>query len=230
MPDINNNMPEDRRKEELRNLREALTEFMLVEIGGNALDGITYTLLSNNNENDVKSIQRYNKIKEKAMSLGFSDTQLFRVYKMSNGYIFDMDLDEVKTMTTKIAKHLAKTDPTIRDTMNLIGNHPEERRKRDMVALAKYVYNRFNEGHRDIEVALFSRNSTNKITITGKANDGSYCQIQYNACALRHWDIEIINEKLLRPKGILIRSLQFYEILPSKTGVSVRLGLEMAPD
>lgn len=223
-----NTMTEDRRKEETKKLKDALTEFVLVEIGGNAIDGITYTLLDKNNKNDADAIKRYKKIKEKAISLGYTDIQLFREYPLSNGYIFDMDMDQVKAIIRRVARELQKQDPEIKDVITLISENPEKRRVHDMKALASYIFKKYNEGLRTIEVALFSKNSTNKITITGKGPDGSYCQVHYNAYALRHWDIEMINEKLLRPKGIKIRSLEFCEILPSKTGVSVKMGLEMA--
>ena len=213
-----------------RELEQMLTEFMLVEIGGNALDGITYALLVNGDK-DNEEIQRYKKIREEVTKCGYSDTQIFRVYPLSNGYIFDMDLDITKKLTTKIAKKLSEDDPSIKQTMDLIGDHPEKRRRDDMVALGRYIAKKFNDGHRKIEVALFSRNSTNRITITGRSTndkDDRIYQIIYNAYALRPWDLELVNERLLRPNGMRVSSLQPCEILPTKTGVSFILTLEMA--
>lgn len=75
-------------------------------------------------------------------------------------------------------------------------------------------------------MALFSKNSTNRIILNGKNSKGEAIAVKYNAYAIRHWDIELINEKLLIPAGFRVSRIQPCEILPSKTGVSFVFTLE----
>lgn len=208
-----------------KKLEEMLTEFMLVEIASKAMDGITYALLTSG-QNDKEEVAKYKEIKSEVINCGFVNNQIFRYYKVSNGFIFDMDLDMARMLTTKITRSLAKNDPSLNGVENLIGDSPERRRKKDMVALSKYIVQKVNEGKTQIEVALFSRNSTNRIILTGKSPSGEDIAITYNAYALRHWDIELLNEKLLIPQGVRVSRIQPCEILPSKTGVSFIFTLE----
>lgn len=208
-----------------KKLEEMLTEFMLVEIASKAMDGITYALLTSG-QNDKEEVAKYKEIKNEVINCGFVNNQIFRYYKVSNGFIFDMDLDMARMLTTKITRSLAKNDPSLNGVENLIGDSPERRRKKDMIALSKYIVQKANEGKTQIEVALFSRNSTNRIILTGKSPSGEDIAITYNAYALRHWDIELLNEKLLIPQRVRVSRIQPCEILPSKTGVSFIFTLE----
>ena len=208
-----------------KKLEEMLTEFMLVEIASKAIDGITYALLTNG-QNDKEEVSKYKEIKNEVINCGFVNNQVFRYYKVSNGYIFDMDLDMARMLTTKITRSLAKNDPSLNGVENLIGDAPEKRRKKDLISLGRYIMQKANEGKYQIEVALFSRNTTNRIILTGKNSNGEDIAVTYNAYALRHWDMEILNEKILIPQGVRVSRIQPCEILPSKTGVSFILTLE----
>jgi hypothetical protein len=111
-------------------------------------------------------------------------------------------------------------------TGDLIGDKPEQRRKAEMTSLAKKVKKSYEKGDRKIEVALFSRNKTPRIVVNGKTVNGEPVSVFYDAYALRHNDIEVVNDKLLIPIGIKITKITPYEILPSKTGVRCRLEFE----
>ena len=149
-----------------KKLEEMLTEFMLVEIGSKAMDGITYTLLTKTPK-DKDDVKRYNEIQKEVANCGFTNNTTFRTYELCNGYIFDMDLDMARKITTRIARGLAKSDPSIRDYVNLLGDLPQKRRTKDLINLSKYVIQQYEEGREQIEVALFSRNATGKINIVG---------------------------------------------------------------
>ena len=211
-----------------KDLLNMLSEFVVGEIGARALDGITYTMIF---EDDVKGkssalYERCKAIKNECYRCGFDVQEVFRVYQVSNGYIMDMDLDTVREVTTEIAKGVAieNGDDTI-DT-DLIKDKPIQRRKRDMVNLAKFLKSKYDMGQTEVSVALFSKNTTSRIIINAVGPDGANIMIMYNAYALRHWDIPIVNERLLMPAGFRISRIRPGEILPSKTGVSFEFELE----
>lgn len=201
-----------------------LTEFMVREIGSKALDGITYTMTLKDPK-DKENTDRYKEIYKEVRAAGFSSDEVFRAYEVSNGYIFDMDLNVVKNISIQLAKAVERTNGIKFANGDLIGDSPEKRRKSDMNGLANYVLNEFKKGNTITEVALFSRNSVPHIVISGKTlskngkPENNYVTVKYNAYAIRHWDIEVINSKLLIPAGIRISKIEPCEVLPSKTGV-----------
>lgn len=202
-----------------------LTEFMVCEIGAKTLDGITYTMLMKD-PRDKEIYDKYMLIKREAVKCGFSSEEVFRTYEVSNGYIFDMDIMTAKQMTVKLSEAVAKMNNNATPIGNLIGDRPEQRRKKDMISLARYLKNKYDSGTRQTEVALFSRNSSNKIVLNGKGPKGETLTITYNAYALRHWDIEKVNEQLLIPAGFRVSRIQPCEVLPSKTGVAFIFTME----
>lgn len=205
-----------------------LTEFMVSEIGSKSLDGITYALLLKNDK-DKPALNRYKEIFNEVRACGYGPDEIFRAYEISNGYIFDMDLNTVKTISAKLVKMVEKANNIEIGSQDLIGNSPEKRRKSDMNGLAKFVLDQYSKGITNCEVALFSRNSVPHIIISGKLKDKNgdkYATIKYNAYAIRHWDIEIINSELLIPRGIRIARIEPCEVLPSKTGVKFILHIE----
>lgn len=202
-----------------------MTEFLINEIGSKALDGITYTMVLNTDK-DKEAYKRYMEIRTEAQKCGYSSDEAFRVYQVSNGYIFDMDMSVAKKISGELYKAVAKTNGKDAPLVDLIGNKPDKRRKADMLGLAKFVKSEYDFGNRIVEVALFSRNSTPRIMITGIGPKNEMLTIKYNAYAIRHWDIETVNSKLLIPAGIRIARLEPCEVLPSKTGVKFKLYLE----
>lgn len=208
-----------------KTLLDMLVEFMVCEIGSKALDGITYTMLLKTDK-DKKSYERYMAIRQEASKCGYSDNEVFRFYPVSNGYIFDMDLVTAKQITAEMAKSVAKNNGGKTPIGELLKDRPDQRRKRDLANLAAYLKSAYDKGNRQTEVALFSRNSTNKIVVTGTGPKGENMFIKYNAYAIRHWDIETLNESFLIPAGFRVKRIQPCEILPSKTGVSFVFTME----
>lgn len=209
-----------------KELLDMMTEFMICEVGSRVLDGITYTMLFKDNKKDMEAYKRYMTIKKEILKCGYGNDEILRVYTVSNGYIFDMDLRIAKQITAEIAKSVAKANGGKTPATDLIKDMPDQRRKRDIVSLAKYLKSEYDKGNRELEVALFSRNTVNRIVINGTGPNGEKVSMRYNAYAIRHWDIEIINEKFLIPSGFRVKRIQPCEIFPSKTGVSFIFTLE----
>lgn len=206
-------------------LLNKLTEFLVCEIESDALGGKTYTLITKEDK-DKEKYRNYMEIKKEALECGYSNDQVFRVYELSNGYIFDMDLSVAKKITIELSKSVSKANNGETPVGDLIGNRPEERRRSDMIRLGNYIKKCAEQGQYVTEVALFSKNSVPKIVITGKGPKGESLVLRYQSYAIRHWDIEAVNTNILIPSGIRISRLEPAEILPSKTGVRFIIHIE----
>lgn len=209
-----------------KELMDMLTDFVVCEIGAKALDGITYAMILKDNKKDMDIYNRYMEIKKETRRCGYTDQDIFRVYEVGNGYIFDMDILTAKQITAEMAKAVSKLNNGETPVGDLLNDMPEQRRKKDMINLAKYLKHEFDLGRNTLEVALFSRNSTNRIIINGRGPKGDLLSVRYNAYAIRHWDLEVINGKLLIPAGFRVSRIKPCEILPSKTGVSFVITME----
>ena len=213
-----------------KELMDRLTNFLFEAIGGKVVDGITYTMEIS--PEDDEAIKNYLELKDMVVKEGFKNNEVFRVYNVANGYIFDMDLAIVRYLNDKVFKAVSKNTGLNCDGNAVIGYGPEVRRKQDMESLAKYCISQFESNKTEFEVALFSRNSVPRITISGKdsakGSQGKGVVVTYNAYAIRHWDIEEINNRLLIPKGLRIRRIKPCEILPSKTGMRFVLSVGRA--
>jgi len=201
-----------------KELMGMLSEFLTSEIQNKALSGITYTMFFKDGK-DKEMVEKYMKIREEADRCGYSQNEVFRVYEVSNGFIFDMDMSVAKYITAELSKVVAKQNGGKTPVGDIIGEFPEKRRREDMTLLARYVKAQFKDGKKKLEVALFSRNSVPRIMITGGDKDGNQIALKYNAYAIRHWDIEEINIKLLAPYGIRVAKIEPCEIFPPKTGI-----------
>lgn len=208
-----------------KEMMNMLTEFLICEIGSKALDGITYALVLKDDK-DKDKYKRYLSIRDEVTKCGFGNDEIFRVYEISNGYIFDMDLNIAKRITTKLAQAVQRTSGIDVGDGELIGDSPEKRRKSDMLGLARFVKQEWDSGRNMAVLALFSRNSVPHIVISGKTPKGEYVTEKFNAYAVRHWDIETINAKMLIPAGIRIAKIEPFEVLPSKTGIKFGIYIE----
>lgn len=208
-----------------KKLLDMLSDFLISEIGSKVLDGITYTMIFKTPK-DKASYDRYMTIKKEVEKCGYSNDEIFRVYEVTNGFIFDMSIEIAKQITAQLAEAVAKSNGGKTPTGSIVMDMPEQRRKKDIISLARYLKSEYDNGRTQVEVALFSKNVTNKIMVNGKNTRGDAISIKYNAYAIRHWDIEILNEKFLIPAGFRVRRIQPCEILPSKTGVSFLFTLE----
>lgn len=214
-----------KQKQVSEELLNKLTEFVVCELAEKVLDGITYTLVIKT-PRDRPLYKKYMEIKKEAIKCGYDNNELFRVYEVPNGYIFDLDISVARTIIDKIYNTIAEAENWKGLPNGVLGNGPSQRRISDMRALGKYIKQQYDSGARDIEVALFSRNSSNTIVISGKGPKGEKLAVKYHAYAIRHWDIEALNSNILIPLGIRVDRVAPSEILPSKTGVRFVLSME----
>lgn len=209
-----------------KELINKLTEFLICEVDSKALSGITYAMALKDDKGR-EMFKRYKKILKEIKNCGYESEEIFRIYDVGNGYIFDMDLSVTKRITIELTKAVAKANNDDRLAEDIIGDKPDIRRKEDMTRLSRHIQKEyFEKGNSEIEVALFSRNSVPRIIITGKDKEGHPTIVRYNSYAVRHWDIEAINRKILIPKGVRVGRIQPREVLPSLTGCSFMLFVE----
>jgi len=207
-------------------LHGMLKEFLIKEIKNKALSGITYALFFSGDEKDEVKIEKYKSIMGEVINCGYSkESGVFSIYEVPNGYIFDIDMGVARKITSEISKIVSRLSGCAQPIDDIIGDYPEIRRRSDMQSLARYIKQEFKKGSREVEVALFSRNSVPRIVITGVDANGRDIAIRYNSYAIKHKDIETINKNLLIPDGVRISKVIFEEILPSKTGCRFRLQL-----
>lgn len=220
--------------EELLNM---LGSYMVDEIGSRALRGVTYSFVFKpeylesmnkkrcyvNKKGAETDIENFRKIREEAFNCGFEANELFRIYEVANGWVYDVDMNIAKKIAFEITKKVAAYNGNKTPVKDVIQDNPERYRKAEMTALAKKIKRVYEAGSRSLELALFNRNTTNRIVVNGKTVDGEPVSVMYDAYALRHTDIEVVNDKLLIPIGIKITKIIPYEILPSKTGVRCKI-------
>lgn len=208
-----------------KRLLDMLSGFTINEIGTKVINGVTYTMLiKNDSKRDQDLYKQYMAIRDEATACGFNDNEVFRRYEVSNGYIFDMDISTAKQIVMEIAKTAPLSDREI--LRNMIQTKPDARRKADIEKLGKFLKTEYESGRTQVEVALFNRNTTGRISVTLTGANNSTLMIRYNAYSIRPLDIELVNEKYLIPNGFRVKSLKSCEILPSKSGVSFLITME----
>ena len=207
-------------------LNNMLTEFVAAELGVKSTYGITYEMFLKNSKRDMDLFERYSTIRKEANKCGYSTEQIIRIYELINGYIIDLDINVVKNIIKNIWHFANKSNTNQIDPSIFVGDKPEQRRKKDMSLLAKNCKKKFDSGIYEYIIALFNKNSSNRIVFNANSNDNKHVVCAYDAFALRHWDIERLNSDYLIPAGFRVSRVQPFEILPTKTGVSFSLIME----
>lgn len=202
----------------------SLRRFYNSEIADAIVRGVTYgiTLKSDSAKN-----ADYLEIKQRLKDEGFGNSDILRVYELCNGYIFDMDIRMCQKMAVDLLRSTMSPDEKLsqNDILSL-KDKPAERFREDMKKLADRCISELNQGYTEVDVALFSKNNTNKIQFNGRLESGKPMLFTYPAYCIRHTDIEELNRTYLIPKGAKISKIQLCEILPTKTGVRFKLWLE----
>ncbi len=196
-----------------------VSKFLTTEVESRAAEGITWQLLLKGRHDD--RIAEYKALRETITAEGFGPNDIFRMYELSNGYIFDMDLGLATKMTIKLANAMASrmNIPSGETFGARMCEDAEKRRQEDLEKMAKRVLTHAKNREATFEMALFSKNSIPKIVINGKNSKGEAVTASYDAYAVRHWDIEEINVKYLVPKGVRIVKIEPCEVIPTMTGV-----------
>ncbi len=196
-----------------------VSKFLTTEVEDRAAQGITWQLLLKGKHDD--KIAEYKALRDRITEEGFGPNDIFRMYELSNGYIFDMDLGLATKMTVKLADAFAGKMgiPSGSQFGADMCRDAEKRRQEDLEKLAKRVLNHAKLKEAKFEMALFSKNSIPKITVSGKNAKGDPVVLNYDAYAVRHWDVEEINTRYLVPKGFRIIKIEPCEVIPTLTGV-----------
>lgn len=204
-----------------------LTEFLLCEVDTKVLQGISYILVKKGKTNE-KLIAKYDGLRHSMNEEGIHPKVGLRRYELDNGIIYDLELDEAIRLTELISRAVAKNNNGETPVGDLgIREKAMERHRQDMERLTDKIVNSAKKGMGKIEVALFSKNMTNNIVITGKdaKNAKREVAITYDAYALRHTDIEELNREYLALYGLMVTKVEVHEMLPSSTGVRFTLTL-----
>lgn len=199
-----------------------ITEIICRDIGSAILDGATYILITDKPNMKYK-IEKYISVRRDLDAEGFSSDEVFRVYKVSNGYVFDIDMNTAKTITASLAQIMGQSNDNIKTIRELIDKEPLERVKKDKELLAKRIIKGFKNGERTIDVALFSRNKSNKILVMADDKDGNQGAISFSSYALRLNDLTDLNTEFLIENGVRIASVDYHEILGSNSGLRTTL-------
>ena len=208
-------------------LMNGLTDFLLSEVGEKVLHGISYTLCQKKDSNKAK-IDKYLKLRHDLSQAGIGENEIFKVNEVSNGYIFDLDLKEAIWLTQKISESVARNNNGDTPTGDFnIASLANERHREDLERLKNKVIRAARNGIGCVELALFSRNKTSSIVVTGKdaANNKVEISIKYDAFAIRHTDMTELNRDFLEQAGLRVTTAKVYEILPSETGVRFKLNI-----
>lgn len=209
-------------------IKESIAMFLVESIGEKAYDGITYALLNKSSEEDKNKIVEYNDIRKQIEEQGMESSQFIQALQVPNGVIFDLNIIVAKEITHEVAKMVGQaTGGKLGGDVDLINDGPLKRREEDIEELARYLARQAKEGKNTVEIALFSRNFTNKIVYTAKDKSGKDIQVKLHAYAVRHWDIPVISNRLMS-MGYKITGAKAGEILPSKTGVRFTISLAKA--
>ena len=206
---------------------EDLIVFVAEELEGNMVEGVTYALLFDSGR-DLEKYNKYLNIRKKLNENGFDSSEVFRIFKVSNGYILDLDLDIAKKLALEAVRRAHEKTGGQFPFEDFIKNNPEIRRAKDLQVLGKYILSNVRKGITAMNVALFSRNRVGQVVITPDGSDGSV-KIKYPAFVIRHWDINQLNLEVLEGTGYAVFKIVPHEILSSKTGVKFTLYVGSVP-
>lgn len=220
-----------------KELENMLVNFISSELQSKAFDGVTYAMMIDSIQQDKVKIERYNTLLKQVSEEGYLEGELFRCHHIANGYIYDLDMSIVKHIMRKLAKLAgdSSSKEIESEALKMIKERPSQRRKNDMeklatkcIEVAKESEEFRSKGSTEFEVALFNRNNTPKIIVSGRdKSTGMPLVATYEAYAVRHWnDLEDINNYILCERNLKIARVTAHEILPSRNGVRFTLKIQ----
>lgn len=206
------------------NTKKKIANLLIEDIGAKeVLDGITYVLLTANDKAKINEIEQ---LRADIQADGVQADQVIRTWKVSNGVIFDLNIAVAKQTAEFLVASSDQMGLTNTGSMNkdLVGNKPEKRRQEDIEKLAAFLKTCWKEGKHAVELCLYSRNKVGVTTFNARRG-GQDVRVKYNAFAIRHWDISVINDNLLAREEFKVVKVEAGEIVPSKNGVRFKLYL-----
>lgn len=201
-----------------------LAEVICTDIHTNIVKGVTYILLEEKPNTKVR-LDMYMGLRREIDSEGFKPDEVFRVYKVSNGYVFDMEQEIAVSITKAIMqKSGSLDDKNMRAVLNSVVERSKIRREKELKRLAALCYKAYKVGKTSLEVLLFGKNEVGKVIITVKDGKDDYV-ITYPSFMLRPSDMQSVNEEYLIKSGIRIKSIETGEIVGSNRGLRVVVNL-----
>lgn len=201
-----------------------LAEVVCTDIHTNIVKGVTYILLEEKPNTKVR-LDMYMGLRREIDSEGFKPDEVFRVYKVSNGYVFDMEPEIAVSITKAIMqKSGSLDDKNMRAVLNSVVERSNVRREKELKRLAALCYKAYKAGKVSLEVLLFGRNEVGKVIITVKDGKDDYV-ITYPSFMLRPSDMQSVNEEYLIKSGIRIKSIETGEIVGTNRGLRVMVNL-----
>lgn len=201
-----------------------LAEVICTDIHTNIVKGVTYILLEEKPNTKVR-LDMYMGLRREIDSEGFKPDEVFRVYKVSNGYVFDMEPEIAVSITKAIMqKSGSLDDKNMRAVLNSVVERSKVRREKELKRLAALCYKVYKAGKTSLEVLLFGKNEVGKVIITVKDGKDDYV-ITYPSFMLRPSDMQSVNEEYLIKSGIRIKSIETGEIVGSNRGLRVVVNL-----
>lgn len=196
-----------------------ITKFLVTEVQSKVTEGITYFMVLKDGKHD-DIIAEYDAVRKQLDEDGYRADEVFRRYELSNGIVYDLDIQSAIALTVKMSEAVAKSNGGMSPIGDMnIAKESEERHREDVQRLAKKVVEKYKEGQSKLEIALFSRNKVPRIIVTGVNRKGQKVACQYDAYAIRHLDIEEVNRDYLSKHGLRIIKIESCEVLPTITGV-----------
>lgn len=210
-------------------LKNKLQNFIVNELGGKAIDGVTYTMIKTGpaaTNFDAERLEDCKALRKEADICGFGPNELVRVYPVYQGVVYDVDMNVVNKIQSVLVNNIIDKNGQHLEYSKAVGNRPEMRRKSDMLALAKYVQKKYLDGQNIIDIVIFSRNTVPEAVVSGVLPDGRPAIQRYKAFAVRQSDFKDINRNILMPIGYRIKSLAPGPVLPSRQGVVYQIVVE----
>lgn len=193
------------------------------DLGPKVMDGINWTFVL---DTEVEKLNEYESIRESLKEMGYKSNEVLRAFKVTNGVVYDIDSNVVKKLVIKLMSKSqnAEVCSTIMRTAY------EERRNSEFAKLQVFIIKAIKSGKKNISIALFNKNKGSKISYRVKVKSGVYkdktVEINLEAFALRHWDLEELNQNYLIPAKCKIKRIEVIDILPTMTGVGFNVELE----
>ena len=201
-----------------------LAEVICTDIHTNIVKGVTYILLEEKPNTKVR-LDMYMGLRREIDSEGFKPDEVFRVYKVSNGYVFDMEQEIAVSITKAIMqKSGSLDDKNMRAVLNSVVERSKVRREKELKRLAALCYKAYKAGKTSLEGLLFGKNEVGKVIITVKDGKDDYV-ITYPSFMLRPSDMQSVNEEYLIKSGIRIKSIETGEIVGTNRGLRVVVNL-----
>ena len=215
-------------------LANGLMDFFSEEISDNIFAGVTYGLVFKDKMTQAK-VAKYTELKQKILECEMNTQDKLRMFEVCNGYIFDLGVRTAQIIALDLIRSTYKDGEEIsKNDVLRIKDLPVQRRRAELERLANKCIKIMNDNRtsqsEEIVIALYSRNTSNTVKVTGELENGQKVRFTYDAYKLKHTDLDELNKQFLVKRRIKVASIQACEILPPRTGVKFKLKIERLDD